>query len=70
MAQSKGQEMHTPTQRERDVAWRAESLLRGPWRDSVEFVMLIAENLDIDYREAVYLRGRGCPAELAFEILA
>ena len=50
-------------------AWRAEVLLQGAWADNGVPVWSLAEDLTIDYRRAIELRERGCPASLALEIL-
>ena len=49
------------------VAWRASQLLSDTWQG--EPVWLLAENLDVDYRDALALRDSGCPVELALRIL-
>ncbi len=52
----------------RQVAWRAEQLLRDTWEDG-KSVWALAENLEVDYRAAIALRDRGCSVEHALRIL-
>ena len=52
---------------ERVERWRAEALERAGY-DS-ESAAELAGRLDVDLHEAIQLLERGCPAELALEIL-
>jgi hypothetical protein len=55
------------TEAERVERWRAAELVRAGY-DPVGAVELAAR-LDVDLHTAIDLLGRGCPAELALQIL-
>ena len=55
------------TEAERVERWRATELMRAGY-DPVGAVELAAR-LDVDLHTAIDLLGRGCPAELALQIL-
>ena len=50
------------------IAWRADQLLvEGSWEGPA--VWTLAEDVSIDYRDAITLREAGCTPEVALEIL-
>jgi hypothetical protein len=57
----------TVTELDRVESWRAEELIRAGYQPS-DAVALAARH-DIDLHQAVELIARGCPDELAIEIL-
>jgi hypothetical protein len=57
----------TDTEMERVEHWRAEELIRAGYQPT-DAVALAARH-DIDLHEAIGLIKRGCPYELAIEIL-
>ena len=56
-------------ERERDsvTSWRAERLLRAGY--DAEAALVLALDADVDLHQAVSLLERGCPADLALQIL-
>jgi hypothetical protein len=55
------------TELERVERWRAEELIRAGYNPAA--AVELAMRLDIDLHAAVELLGRGCPVELAVQIL-
>jgi hypothetical protein len=49
------------------IGWRREELKRAGYDE--QQAQALAENLYVDLHSAVGLLGRGCPAELAVQIL-
>jgi hypothetical protein len=52
---------------EQIVAWRREQLGRSGY--GVYEASLLAHHVEVDLHEAIDLAGRGCPPELAVQIL-
>ena len=55
------------TETERVERWRADELMRAGFDPAA--AALIAASLDVDLHSAIELLERGCPADLAVQIL-
>jgi hypothetical protein len=55
------------TEKERIERWRAEELVRAGFEPAA--ASLLASRADVDLHYAIDLLRRGCPAELALDIL-
>jgi len=60
-------QLHDATEIERIEVWRAEALEKAGYDPSS--AALLAMRHDVDLHDAVGLLERGCPAELALQIL-
>jgi len=60
-------EVYLPDETERVICWRASELIRAGYDPNV--AVDLAERQDVDLHRALELVERGCPPELATQIL-
>jgi hypothetical protein len=60
-------EVYLPDETERVICWRASELIRAGYDPNV--AVDLAERQDVDLHRALELVERGCPLELATQIL-